>query len=157
MRAAPQISRLRGLCLEAPVLDLVATAHRMLGRSRDPDAADSGGARGGAGMPGFLVSLTLVALELWSGFDMEELRPIDALAELPAELPSLIIGAGLDTKVPTETVRRGYETLRAPAGRKELWIDPGSRHGRVFEDRPTEYRRRLAALLERVIDAAKPR
>ena len=151
MRAAPRIAALDGLCLEAPVFDFAETAHLTLGRTKPKSG------RGSAGIPGFLVSLSLSAVELWSGFEIEELRCVEAIESLSPELPSLLIGAGLDNKVPPESVRRGFARLAAPVGRKVLWIDHGSKHGRVFENRPDEYRRHLGALIERAAVAAERR
>lgn len=133
--AAPDIEGLSGLVLDAPMTELLGTAHRVLEVR---------------GIPQPFRSLTLVAIELWSGFSMDDVQPAGALARLPANLPSLIIGGSDDRRMPPDEVRAVFEVLKAAPELKELWIREGSGHGKVWSDDPTGYRDRLAALLDRV-------
>jgi pimeloyl-ACP methyl ester carboxylesterase len=90
----------------------------------------------------------ITAGALWSGFDIDAVRPIDALRRLPGSLPALVIGGGDDERSPPEVVREAYEAIPAPASLKTLWIREGSGHGEVWTDDPSGYRAHLAALLE---------
>ncbi len=134
--AAPKIKELRGLVLEAPMTNMLETAHRQLKR--------------GVGLPGFFTSIVLWHLELWSDFDMGDIRPIDVFKSLPETLPSLFVGAGDDYRVPPDVVRECFAALPAPEPRKVLWIEEGSKHGQVSNDKPEAYREHLRALLQRV-------
>ena len=141
--AAPQIPGLAGLVLDAPITDLADTATRML------SSAPRRGRRG-LGLPAPLRFLILRYAELWSGIDLEQIRPIEALRRLPPDLPSLLIGESEDDRVPPPVVRSAYRALRAPPGVKRLWIAPGSGHGRAWLDHPDLYQSHLAGLLNRV-------
>ena len=58
-------------------------------------------------------------------------------------------GAGIDDRAPPATVERLFVRLPMPAGQKELWMVPGSTHGKVFEDEPKAYAEHLQRLLQR--------
>ncbi len=133
--AAPKIPELRGLVLDAPIANLLDTAHRQLERFLK--------------FPSFYTSLMLWHLEFWAGFDLADVRPIDSFGDLPPTLPTLFVGAGRDYRVPPEVVRKGFAELRAPLGVKELWIAEESRHGKVWVDQPQRYSERLRDLLRR--------
>ncbi|MCA8955193.1 MAG: alpha/beta fold hydrolase [Planctomycetes bacterium] len=133
--AAPEIPELGGLVLDAPMTAMSDTAYRQLARF---------------GFPRVFSHVALWSLECASGVDLDAIRPVDALRALPPTLPSLLVGAGHDYRVPPEVVRAAFAALRAPEGRKELWVAPESRHGQVWLDRPAEYRQRLTALLARM-------
>lgn len=141
-RAAPEISELAGLVLDAPMTNLVDTTFRQLGSS------EWQGQRG-FGIPAFYISLVLFYMELASGFDIADIRPVDQIAELSGDVHSLFIGAGLDLRVPPPVVRAAFEAHRAPTTHKTLWIEPDATHGRVWQRRPSEYRGHLAAFLDR--------
>jgi alpha-beta hydrolase superfamily lysophospholipase len=144
-RAAPEIPELAGLVLDAPMTDLAGTLHRQLGRIEWQG-------RQGLGLPDFYVSLVALSIELWSGFDLDEVRPIDQLAALPATLPVLCIGAGRDVRVPPPVVREAFAALRSPAPLKQLWIAAEARHGHVWSTHPVQYRQHLEALFGRVVE-----
>jgi alpha-beta hydrolase superfamily lysophospholipase len=133
--AAPKVKELAGLVLDAPMTNMLDTAHRQLNRF--------------TGLPSFFTSMVLWHLEFWSGFDMAEIRPIDAFSALPDTLPVLFVGAGDDFRVPPEVVREGFAALRTPKPRKVLWIEPTAKHGQVWKTKPAEYREHLRALVHR--------
>lgn len=145
--AAAQIPDLGALVLDAPMLRLVDVAHRVLLPGRP--AGDGRQVR-------FLQpwrSLILTAIEMWSGTPMDRVDLSDVYPRLPADLPALIVGAGDDQRMPPEVVRAVFASLRSPADKKELWICEGARHGQVWEKEPEEYRRRLSALVMRMLAA----
>lgn len=142
--AMPRLPDAAGLVLDAPMEDLRAAAARMLDFHRPGDPRSN-----------FRVvepwrSSILAWLEWWSSFQLADVRPQEVLKSLPADLPVLVIGGGDDDRMPEATVRALFAQLPMPAARKELWIRPGSGHGRVWHDDPAGYRQRLQALLERL-------
>lgn len=146
-RAAPHISKLAGLVLDAPTESMGATARRML------DGMRPRGRRGFRAMltlPPPFPWLLLRSIELWSGVRLDDVRAIDDVARLPADLPALIIGGALDQRMPPAVVTAVYDALRSPPGVKELWIREGSDHGHVFRDDPDAYREHVLRLVERV-------
>lgn len=149
LRAAPDVPGLSGLVLDAPMDELRATAHRML--AEGPRAG-----RPGPALPQPFRSLVLTSLELWSGFRLDEVRPIDAAARLPADAPLLVIGGGADERMPPATVTAVFDRAATRSDLKSLWIRPGSDHGQVWIDDPDAYRGRLAAFLERVAPRGAP-
>ena len=120
--------------------DLLSTAHRMLSVSRGRVV----------GIPNPFRSLMIRSVELWSGYRMSEVRPLEVLASLPADLPVLLIGAGNDARMPPDTVINIYESLRSPEGVKELWILDEAEHGKVWEKDPRGYEERIVRLLDRL-------
>jgi alpha-beta hydrolase superfamily lysophospholipase len=139
--AAPAAEDLAGLVLDAPVLDLAGTAHRMLARGpRDQPRR--------LGLPQPFRSLALWFLELWSGVDLEAVRPADALARLDPSVAALVIAAENDDRVLPAEVEAVFRAIPAPAERKALWVCPGAEHGSVWETDPAGYRERLRWLLE---------
>ena len=144
--AAPKIPDLAGLVLDAPMTDLEGTAHRYLG------GGTGQGRRRTFSFPGFYIDLILWYVELWSGFDLDDVRPLDSYKLLPSDLPALCIGGGLDQTVPPDLVRQVFASLPAPDGVKELWIEPGSTHGGAWNDQPEQYKEHLRKLLVRVAD-----
>jgi pimeloyl-ACP methyl ester carboxylesterase len=142
--AAPKVDGLAALVIDAPLTELRGSAHRFL------SAPAQGKAQGKRrlGLPEPFGTLVITAGALWSGFDIDAVRPIDALRRLPASLPALVVGGGDDERSPPEVVREAYEAIPAPASLKTLWIRDGSGHGEVWTDDPAGYRADLAALLE---------
>lgn len=139
--AAPQVPKLAGLILDAPMDDLVATARRELGSGgfwqsiRDPWA----------------FAILFFAQRL-GGVPLDEVRPREALARLPPSVAVLFIGAGHDERMPSDSVRALFDALPTAPDRKDLWIEPEATHGKVWVKAPEEYRRRLARFCERVIE-----
>ncbi len=135
--AAPQIERLSALILDAPLEDLRATAERML---------ESGDGRGG-GLPQPIRGLVLNTASLVGSIPFDDVVPVRAIASLSPEIPVLLIGAGLDGRVPPAAVRAYFTSLPTLPDRKQLWIDAQATHGHVWIRDPQRYRDHLVALL----------
>lgn len=135
--AAPQIEELAGIAFDAPVLDPLETAHAMLGDESHPRRP---------AFPEPFRSLSLTALQLWCGFWFDEIRVRDALLELPRDLPVLVVGGGLDTRVPPANVHAFANNL----GDAEVRIVPDAGHGTAFVEHGDHYMRWLAEWLVRV-------
>lgn len=142
--ALPRIGRLAGVVLDAPLDDLQAAAHRMLGFDR------AGDRRSWFRIDEPWASLVIRSLECWSDIELAKLCPADVLATLPHDVPVLVVGAGKDDRAPPETVERLFERLPMHAEQKQLWMVPTSAHGHVFLDRPAEYVEHLRWLLGRL-------
>jgi pimeloyl-ACP methyl ester carboxylesterase len=140
MRAAPDVDGLAGLVLDAPMDDLLATAHRMLGESPRP------GHRGLNIWQPFR-SFTITALEIFNGFSFRDVRPLEDVSRLRPDLPVLVVGGADDVRMPPASVRAVFDRVPSPPGLKTLWIREGSDHGQVWVDDPAGYRDRLEAFL----------
>lgn len=140
LRAAPDIPGLDGIVVDAPVDDLLPTAHRMLA-----EGARAG--RFGPALPQPFRSVALAAIEWRNGFRFADVRPIEDAARLPRGLPALVIGGGDDHRVPPAGVRAVYDRIPSGPERKTLWIRAGSDHGQVWNDDPAGYRERIEAFL----------
>lgn len=142
--ALPDIPDVAGLVLDAPMDDLAATARRELGSGpwwrsvREPWA-----------------STLLFFAERVAGIPIRSVKPRDALAQLRPETAVLFIGAGIDDRMPPETVRALFDTLPTRPERKELWIEPEATHGKVWVKAPEEYRRHLALLCQRAAEGLR--
>lgn len=147
--ALPNVHGLSGLVLDAPMEDLLAAGHRMLQFHREEDR------RNVIRMVQPWRSLALGWLEVWSGFRLTDVRPLDVLASLPATLPVLVVGGGEDDRMPEAMVRSLYAALPMPEGMKELWIRGGSGHGNVWTDDPRGYEQRIRSLLDRLRSSAR--
>lgn len=147
--ALPNVHGLSGLVLDAPMEDLLAAGHRMLQFHREEDR------RNVIRMVQPWRSLALGWLEVWSGFRLTDVRPLDVLASLPATLPVLVVGGGEDDRMPEAMVRSLYAALPMPEGMKELWIRAGSGHGNVWTDDPRGYEQRIRSLLDRLRSSAR--
>ncbi len=137
--ALPRLEGIKGVVLDAPIDDMLAGAHRLLGFARDK--------RSWFRVVEPWASLVLRAFEAWSDVELARIVPSDVLATLPFDLPVLVVGAGIDDRVPAETVERLFARLPMHESKKQLWIAPGTTHGRVFVERPEEYAERLRWLL----------
>lgn len=142
--ALPRLQRIAGVVLDAPIDDLHSAAHRMLSFQRGGDR------RSWFAMVEPWRSLVLAALGAWSGFQVTDVAPGEVLANLPHDLPVLLIGAGEDDRVPPATVEQLFARLPMPDDKKELWIEAGARHGEVFVKSPAAYAEALARLLGRL-------
>lgn len=145
--ALPELGSVAGVVLDAPVGDLLATAHHMLGLQR------AGDRRRRFALHEPWRSLVLASVQLWSGFELASVRPDLALTGLSADLPVLLIAGGEDDKVDPARVRALYDSLPMPRGVKELWIAPGAGHGDVWTREPDRYRARLQAFLHQALAA----
>ena len=138
--AAPRIERLAGLVLEAPFMDALETGDRML----------RGGPRGrrAFAIPEPFRSLTLTALQMWSGVDLAKNRPIEAVQSLPESARVLVIAGGADERMPPEDVRAFFDRLPQSAAHKEFWLCPGAGHGDVVRTDPAGYRAHVGAFID---------
>ncbi len=141
--AAPSVEGLAAIALDAPVLDVHATAERMLARSPR-------GQPRRVGLVEPFQSAALFWLQVFAGVDMDATRPADALQRLPASVAALVIGGGKDDRVTPDDVRAAFGHLAGAPATKELWIEAESEHGDVWNVDPAGYRARLARLLQRV-------
>lgn len=142
--ALPRLERVAGVVLDAPIDDLSAAARRMLGFER------AGDRRSWFRIDEPWASLVMRSLELWSDIELAKLCPSDVLANLPHDLPMLVVGAGLDDRAPPETVERLFARLPMHPENRQLWMVPDSKHGHVFLDQPAAYAERLRWLLGRL-------
>ncbi|HZN39031.1 MAG TPA: alpha/beta fold hydrolase [Planctomycetota bacterium] len=142
--ALPRLQGIAGLVLDAPIDDLQAAAHRMLSFQRGGDR------RSWFAMVEPWRSLVLEALGAWSGFQVKDVAPGEVLANLPHDLPVLLISAGEDDRVPPATVEQLFARLPMPDEKKELWIAAGAHHGEVSAKEPAAYADALARLLARL-------
>lgn len=141
--ALPELPQVAAAVLDAPIDDLTAGAHRMLGLVRPGDR------RSWFALDEPWRSLVLAAVENWSSFRLRDVRPAVVLGGLRADLPILLIGGGDDDKAPPETVQAIHDALPMPPGVKELWLQPGAGHGDVWKLAPAAYEQHLADLLRR--------
>lgn len=140
--AAARTRDLAAIVLDAPLGDALATAHRMLARGP--------GGRKAWAFPQPFRSLILVSLETFSGIDLRDANPVAVLPQLAHVGRVLVIGGGLDSRMPPEEVKRFFERLPQKDSAKELWIRADADHGDVWRVDPDGYRSRLAALLDDV-------
>lgn len=145
-RALPRIPRVAGVALDAPLEDLQAAAHRMLGATRNRG-------RRVVALAQPWRSLTLRALEWWSDFALADVAPLAALTAMPAGVPVLVVGGGADDRAPPQVVTALWRSLPQAEPDKELWIRDGSGHGNVWHDDPAGYRARLRRWLDRAVGA----
>jgi uncharacterized protein len=143
--ALPRLAGVAGVVLDAPIGDLLETAHRMLGLQRRGDR------RSFFALCEPWQSLTLASLQLWSGFRLEDVQPARALCGLDNRLPVLLIGGARDDKVPAESVRALYDSLPMPPGTKELWMVADAGHGDAWQKDAGQYERRLANFVARAV------
>lgn len=141
--ASPRIDDLGGVIVDAPLTDARATAERLL--------AGSGRRPPGFEFPWPFGSLILHWVGVFCGHDLASIRPGDALRQLDADVPVLVIGGGLDGRMPPDEVTALHGSLPQPDGVKDLWILPDADHGDVWKEAPDEYRRRIRAFVDRVV------
>ncbi len=134
--AAAEIPDLAGLVLDAPVDDLLLTAHRML-------SEEARAGRPGPSLGEPFRSWALTAIEWKNGFRFADVRPIDVVSGLSPELAVLVISGSEDLRLPPSTAEAMHRAFPVPADRKLLWVREGSDHGQVWIDDPEGYRSRL--------------
>lgn len=140
--ALPELDRVAGVVLDAPVADLLSTANRLMG-------ADRGNQRRRFRIEEPWASLCIASVQLWSGVELANVRPAEALRGLRADLPILLVGGEGDDKVPPESVQRLFDDLPMAPGTKDLWLVAGARHGDAWLHEPKRYEEKLDALLSR--------
>ena len=95
--------------------------------------------------------LTIFSIERLLGVDFEHATARAALSRLPKSTAVLFITAGQDDRVPVNSVKSWFDALPTEADRKELWIVPDAKHGKVWEVDPAGYRQHLAAILDKAL------
>ena len=143
MLAAPEVPGLAGVMLDAPVTDVLATAHRMLSARRDKEPRRPG-------IPQPLRSLALDSIEIWSGFAFQDIQPAAALGRVPATVPLLCVAEGEDDRIPPDEVRAFVASLPGRDVARDVWVVPGAGHGTAWESHAAEYRAHVLAWLDRV-------
>lgn len=141
--ALPHLERIRGVVLDAPVGDVLATARRMLSLER------AGDQRRWFTLWEPWCSLAITSLQLWSGVHLADVAPERSLCSLSPDLPILLIGGDGDDKVPSEAVLSLFANLPMAEPQKEVWIVPGAHHGDAFHLVPDDYEAHLRAFLKR--------
>lgn len=139
--ALPRIDGLAGVVLDAPMDDLTAAAHRMLSFDRGADR------RSWLHLSEPWRSLVILSLEQWSEFRARDVSPGEVLANLPQDLPVLLVGEGIDDRAPPDTVERLFARLPMPTDRKQLWMVMQAKHGQAFAAEPDAYAEHLGWLL----------
>jgi len=91
-----------------------------------------------------LSSLLLLQLPLRLNIGLEQLRPIDRIAEVKA--PLLIAAGSVDRHITLEEARRLYAAACAP---KQLWVVDGAAHVDLYRFAPQEYERRIGGFMAR--------
>jgi alpha-beta hydrolase superfamily lysophospholipase len=142
--AAPDAQDLAALILDAPIDDLHATGDRML-------QGFAARRNQGPTLPAPIRSLMLFGAGTFGGVDFEHATARAALSRLPKSTAVLFITAGQDDRVPVNSVKSWFDALPTEADRKELWIVPDAKHGKVWEVDPAGYRQHLAAILDKAL------
>ena len=139
-RAAPHVSHLKGVILDAPLVTLKHTAEALL-KNRilgNPDSWNP---------IKLLTPLILLSWQTLAGFDIDEIVTTPSLQQLDPQIPVLLIGAGKDLRMPPKQVRDLFRNLPQPPPHKRLWIRDASRHGHAIRDDPETYLRHLSWLV----------
>ena len=89
-----------------------------------------------------VLHFTNLVNKLCLGWSFTEANALDAVSR--TKVPMLFIHGDDDTYVPTEMACKLY---KAHGGRKSLWLSPGSRHARSYEDHPVEYTQKVREFL----------
>jgi len=134
--AAPRVSSLGGVVLDAPIDDLHARARGLL--------------------PEPWATTVYLSVGHIGRVPVHEVEPMKSMQRLPPSVVVLLIGAGHDARVPPDSVRAYYEALSQPEARKRVWIEPEATHGKVWFQAPEEYARQLAWLWDNVVTGPGP-
>lgn len=141
MIAAPQIERIAGVILDAPIDDLYATGDRMLGGIAKRRQL-------GPAIPKPLRALILYSAEHLGGVDFAGAATTASLCRLSPKIPILLIGAGQDDRVPMEATQALFDKLPTERDKKQIWLVESATHGKVWEAEPAEYRKKVAGLVD---------
>jgi pimeloyl-ACP methyl ester carboxylesterase len=130
-------ARVHGYVLDCPYVDL-RTAVRN---------------RTSAYLPPVLDQLTYASLRMWAAaflpVDIARISPRDHLADIPADVPVLILAGGADRLSPVEQCKQMADTVAAH-GRLVVFAHVG--HSRLYARAPEKYRRVLGEMLRQVED-----
>jgi len=127
--AAPDAKDLAALILDAPIDDLRAAGDHMLEgfatrRNQGPT------------IPAPIRSLMLFGAGHFGGVDFAGADVRGALSRLPKSVAVLLVSAGQDDRVPVDSVRATFDRLPTDPAKKDLWIVPDAKHGKVWEVDP---------------------
>jgi fermentation-respiration switch protein FrsA (DUF1100 family) len=93
-------------------------------------------------LPAFpFAPVTVSIANLRAGIDVNQVRPVDVIGEISPR-PLLMIHETEDTVVPTDNSLRNFAAARQP---KELWLVPGSEHGKAHTTAKAEYESRVTS------------
>ena len=96
-------------------------------------------------LPAFpFAPLTVYIANLRAGIDVNQVRPMDVIGEISPR-PVLIIHEAGDLVVPPDNSLRNFAAARQP---KELWLAPGSDHGKAHTNAKAEYESRVTKFFE---------
>ena len=142
--AAPDAPRLAALILDAPIDDLHAVGDRML-------QGFAARRNQGPTLPAPIRSLMLFGAGTFGGVDFDHANAREALSRLPKSVAVLFIAAGQDDRVPVDSVKSWFDALPTEVDKKDLWIVPEAKHGKVWEVDPAGYRAHLEQILDRAL------
>lgn len=77
------------------------------------------------------------------GASVDDLRPVDAIAEVRA--PVFVIGGALDARAQPDETQALYDAAPPP---KDLWLVEGAVHQDLYRFAPAEYRQRVVGFLD---------
>lgn len=99
-------------------------------------------------LPAFpFAPLTVMVADARAGINVNGVRPVDVIGEISPR-PILIIHEANDAVVPPENSLRNFAAAREP---KELWLVPGTSHGKAHTIAKAEYERKVTRFFEAAI------
>ena len=99
-------------------------------------------------LPAFpFAPITIAIADMRAGIDVNKVRPVDVISEISPR-PVLIIHQKDDQVVPSANSVRNFAAARQP---KELWLVPGTGHGRSHTAAKAEYESRVDHFFEAAI------
>jgi dipeptidyl aminopeptidase/acylaminoacyl peptidase len=99
-------------------------------------------------LPAFpFAPVTIGIANLRAGINVYQVRPVDVISEISPR-PLLIIHQQDDQVVPSDNSVRNFAAARQP---KELWLVPGTGHGRSHSTAKSEYESRVTHFFEAAI------
>jgi fermentation-respiration switch protein FrsA (DUF1100 family) len=99
-------------------------------------------------LPAFpFAPITVSIANLRAGIDVNRVRPMDVIGEISPR-PVLIIHEAGDPVVPADNSLRNFAAARQP---KELWLPPGSEHGKAHTTAKAEYETKVTQFFEAAV------
>jgi hypothetical protein len=99
-------------------------------------------------LPAFpFAPLTIAIADYRAGIDVNSVRPVEVIGQISPR-PLLIIHETGDSVVPADNSLRNFAAARQP---KELWLLPGTGHGRAHTVAKSEYEKRVTVFFESAI------
>ena len=96
-------------------------------------------------LPAFpFAPLTIALADYRAGIDVNSVRPVEVIGQISPR-PLLIIHESGDPVVPADNSLRNFAAARQP---KELWLLPGTGHGRAHTVAKSEYEKRVTVFFE---------